>query len=112
VGNFGPDLAVGTGADSGVTEVNRARQMKQEARKSLKILNAAISTMALHVDTQRFGKTFETEREIEAIAVQERPRRLTVCKKYRGVNDQPNKISTILRKICERKRGLNDVERP
>jgi hypothetical protein len=80
VGIFEPDLAVGTGADSGVTEVNRARQMKQEARKSLKILNTAMSTMALHTDTQCSGKTFETKREIEAIAVQERPRRLNVKK--------------------------------
>jgi hypothetical protein len=71
-----------------------------------------MSTIALHIDTQRSENGFEAKREIEAIAVQERPRRLNVCKKYRGVHDQPNKLSTILRKICERKRGLNDVERP
>jgi hypothetical protein len=112
VGIFGPDLDVGTGADSDVTEVNRTRQMKQEARKWLKIVNTAMSTMALHIDTQRSGRTFETKREIEALAVKERPRRLNVYKVCRGVNDQPNKISTILRKICERKRRLNDVERP
>jgi hypothetical protein len=51
VGIFGPDLVVATGADSGASEANRAPQMKQVAQQLLKILNTAMSTMALHIET-------------------------------------------------------------